>query len=48
MLMGKYTIIADTGRHYKMYKYMRGEYYSELMNRMLLQKYNDTHLNADS
>lgn len=38
---------SDTGRHYKMYKYMKGEYYSELMNRMLLQKYNDTHLNAD-
>lgn len=31
---------SDTGRHYKMYKHVEGAYYSEIMNNMLLQKYN--------
>ncbi|MDE5698406.1 MAG: hypothetical protein K2I96_13520 [Lachnospiraceae bacterium] len=34
---------SDTGRHYKMYKHVEGAYYSEIMNNMLLQKYNRTH-----
>lgn len=34
---------ADTGSHYRIKKNMQGAYYSELMNNMLLQKYNSTH-----
>lgn len=34
---------ADSaGRHFKMYKTVEGAYYSEIMNNMLLQKYNST------
>lgn len=34
------------GRHLKMYKNVEGAYYSEIMNNMLLQKYNSTHNSA--
>ncbi len=34
------------GRHLKMYKNVEGAYYSEIMNNMLLQKYNSTHSSA--
>ena len=31
---------TDDGKHYKMYKRMQGSYYSEIMNNMLLDKFN--------
>lgn len=34
---------SDIGQHYKMYKHVEGAYYSEIINNMLLQKYNHMH-----